>query len=65
MPSPTSSQDPHAAGKGDISNMFDEISHAEIPIAVTWAISSVVESGNRIVDQVLVARHGKGARRLH
>ena len=48
---------------GDISNMFDEISHAEILIAVTWALNSVAEcSGNRIVDQFSVARFGKGVR---
>ena len=26
---------------GDISNMFDEISHAEILIAVTWALNNM------------------------
>ena len=48
---------------GDISNMFDKISHAEILIAVTWAINNVAEwSGNRIVDRFSLARFGKGAR---
>ena len=48
---------------GDISNMFDEISHAELLIAVTWAINNVAEwSGNRIVDRFSVARFGKYAR---
>ena len=48
---------------GDISNMFDEINHAEILTAVTWAINSVGGwSGKRIVDRFSVARFGKGAR---
>ena len=46
----------------NISNMFDEISHAEILIAVAWAIDSVAEwSSNTVVDQISVARFGKGA----
>ena len=48
---------------GDISNMFDEINHAEILTVVTWAISSAGGwSGKRIVDLFSVARFGKGAR---
>ena len=46
--------------------MFDKISHAEILIAVTWAINSVAGwSGNRFVDRFSVARFGKGARTAH
>ena len=42
--------------------MFDEINHAEILTAVTWAINSVGGwSGKRIVDRFSVARFGKGA----
>ena len=48
---------------GDISNMFDEISHPEILIAVTWALNNVaVWSGRRCVDRFSVTRHSKAAR---
>ena len=50
---------------GDIilSNMFDEISHAEILIAVAWALNNVASwSGRRSVDRFSVARHSKAAR---
>ena len=47
---------------GDISNMFDEISHAEILIAVTWALTNVAAwSSRRSVDRFSVARHSKAA----
>ena len=47
---------------GDISNMFDEINHAEILTAVTWATHSVAGwFGKRTVDRLSVAAFGKGA----
>ena len=43
--------------------MFDEISHAEILMAVTWALNNVAAwSGERHVDQSSVARPSKAAR---
>ena len=51
-----------AIGTGDISNMTDEISHAEILDAVTWALNNVAAwSGRRSVDRFSVARHNKAA----
>ena len=43
--------------------MLDKISHAEILIAVTWALNNVEAwSGRRSLDQFSVARHSKAAR---
>ena len=43
--------------------MFDEISHAKILIAVTWALNNVAAwSGRRTVDRFSVARRSKAAR---
>ena len=48
---------------GDISNMFDEISHAETRMAVTWALNNVAAwSDKRSVDRFSVAMHSKAAR---
>ena len=48
---------------GDKSNVFDKIRHAEILIAVTWALNKVAAwSGRRSVDRFSVARHSKAAR---
>ena len=49
---------------GDVSNMFDEISHAEILMAVAWALNNDIVaawSGKRSVDRFSVARHSKAA----